>query len=183
MEGKIIGRQSAELTAVFTCGGGKRPPDYVLPDSQDQIPRVRYSIRFIPKDAIWRRRALALEYLIHRPVETSISKVILGIQSLDQPDPRAIIDDASFDFPEAKFTATPNQTRAVNSGLSGALTLIQRPSGSGKTAVIASLCVVLLSRPDQAEGRILVCGISNLLVDNLVRAIFRAMKSIGRSLV
>jgi regulator of nonsense transcripts 1 len=93
----------------------------------------------------------------------------------------------SIDLPGLTFRATSAQTTAVDRAVTQGVTLIQGPPGCGKTAVIAAIVYTLLSNPgvvgQQHSGRILVCGTSNVSVENLVRALLPVMQGLNKSLI
>jgi superfamily II DNA or RNA helicase len=95
---------------------------------------------------------------------------ILGTRHVDE-----VIPDASYDYPGAFFRATPTQTHAVNFALGNVVGIIQGPPGCGKTAVIAALCHTLVTL--LPGFRILVCGTSNVSIENLVHTILPVMQA------
>jgi hypothetical protein len=183
LRGLIEKREKQTLVARFSLASGAHPPDYVAPGQRRNRLLIKYTIVFLPRDTIYKRRCLALDYLATGPGDNSITRTILGRLTVADLPPQLVIPDASYSLYQAEFRATTRQTNAVNFALAKDLALIQGPPGCGKTAVIAALCVTLLTDPELAHTRVLVCGTSNVSVENLVRKIRPAANGIGRSLV
>ena len=93
---------------------------------------------------------------------SSLVRVLLGLSSPGSPD-LARLGDLNFINP----TINESQKTAIKHALSAPeLSLIHGPPGTGKTATVIELIVqFLLAKP---ELRILVCGPSNISVDNIV---------------
>jgi regulator of nonsense transcripts 1 len=184
MKGKVVARSKSDITAVFTAKPPLKPPDFVPPGEwRPYVKRVNYRITFPPNDVIYRRRALALDYLLQEIPNAPITKIILGEGPVGLPEVPPLLSDASFDYGTTNFRATETQTRAVNFALGNPLPVIQGPPGCGKTAVIAAICHALANRKPEQELRILVCGTSNVSIENLVRTIWPVMEAIQCSLV
>jgi hypothetical protein len=182
MVGKVVDVNQRGVLALFKLGADQQPPDYRPPWSLLDVPPVLYTITFSPVDVVYRRAATALDYL-EKAADSEIRAVILGDKRKTTTQGTTLISDASFTFPEAEFAATPVQTEAVNRGLAQSVTLIQGPPGCGKTAVIAAFAVHLLATAKDAKHRILVCGTSNVSVENLVRVVVPAAMGAGKKAV
>jgi hypothetical protein len=150
--------------------------------TRDPKPATECEIQFPPWDTVFVRRALALDYLTTPAGHNPVTSIILGTGNAGPVGMVPAIGNASSLLGIGQLTLTPTQDRAINHALSQDLALIQGPPGCGKTTVISALCVELLRNHDETPGRILVCGTSNVSVENLVRAIHPALNGIGRSL-
>jgi hypothetical protein len=90
--------------------------------------------------------------------------------------------DGSYEIPEVrKFEATCAQSEAIARALRDRLTLIQGPPGCGKTAFITALVYHFLR---QGKGeKIMVCGTSNVSVENLVKMLAPVVRGMGKKVV
>ena len=104
----------------------------------------------------------ALTKLLKTPQEsyTTLQRVLLGLSSPGKPDP-SIVKDVTFLDP----TLNDSQKEAVKFALSmPEVALIHGPPGTGKTYTLIELILQFLR-----QGlRVLVCGPSNISVDNIV---------------
>jgi hypothetical protein len=179
LEGKVVSIQDQIITGVFRMPKDKTPPDYAPLESGAGPAPVLYKIEFMPTYTVHARQLAALDYL-KEETSPKLKKVIFGHLpkwNRESPPP----DDASYQFETVKFEATPSQTRAVDRILRSKLALVQGPPGCGKTAVIAASVVQFL-RHRKGE-RILVCGTSNVSVENLVKALLPTVTAAGGKLV
>jgi regulator of nonsense transcripts 1 len=126
------------------------------------------------------RRLSALEWLKGDKCAPRLKNIILG----HVPQRHRAVEamkDASYEFGDVVFTATPIQTRVLSQAINSDLGLIQGPPGCGKTSVIAACVVHLLRQPD--ARRIRVCGTSNVSVENIVKSLLPIATLAGKTLV
>ena len=104
----------------------------------------------------------ALTKLLKTPPEsyTTLQRVLLGLSSPGKPDP-SIVKDITF----LDLTLNDSQKEAVKFALSmPEVALIHGPPGTGKTYTLIELILQFLKQGQ----RVLVCGPSNISVDNIV---------------
>lgn len=103
-----------------------------------------------------------LTKLLETPVESysTLQRVLLGLSSSGKPDTNMVRDITFFDP-----TLNDSQKEAVKFALGmPELALLHGPPGTGKTYTLIELILQLLAQ----KQRILVCGPSNISVDNIV---------------
>lgn len=97
---------------------------------------------------------------------TALQQVLLGLSSPGTPDPEKARDISFFDP-----TLNASQQDAVRFALSSPdIALIHGPPGTGKTYTLIELILQLLKQGQ----RVLVCGPSNISVDNIVERLSSA---------
>ena len=117
------------------------------------------------------RQVKALERFVkHRAASSDIRQVLLGdIDAACEWDLLSATCERS--IPGSKLKQlNPSQFDAVQHALNYNFTLIQGPPGTGKTTTIASY---VYNRAQQHDGKILVCGPSNVVVEHLTQYIAR----------
>lgn len=108
---------------------------------------------------------------------TPLIQVLLNATSPTSIPPSALSPKATASWPPSLLsTLNPSQQTAILHALaSPEISLIHGPPGTGKTHTLIALIQLLL----QQNQRILVCGPSNLSVDNLVERLSHAQKEPG----
>jgi superfamily I DNA and/or RNA helicase len=150
---------------------------------------LRCNVHFIPCDAVFRRQAFALDHLRNRSPTDPIRQTILGQISSNHHNADnhrkvfTVLTDASYQYSDVKFIATPMQTEAVNRTLSQPFSLVQGPPGCGKTKVISAMVIHLLNQSNWSNEKILVCGTSNAVVQNLASILLPAIRNLDRKFV
>ena len=130
----------------------------------EEVPDGKLWLVKLANDVTYKRINQTLTKLLKMPESnyTSLVRVLLGLSSPGRPDV-ARLGDIMFINP----TINDSQKTAIKHALSvPELSLIHGPPGTGKTATVIELILqLLLANPDL---RILVCGPSNISVDNIV---------------
>ncbi|ETN43672.1 uncharacterized protein HMPREF1541_02831 [Cyphellophora europaea CBS 101466] len=118
----------------------------------------------LANDVTYRRMDQALSKLTKTPEEqyTTLQRVLFGLSQPSAPDLASVsVADLSFLDP----TLNASQRDAVRFALASPdLALIHGPPGTGKTYTLIELILQLVQRGQ----RVLVCGPSNISVDNIV---------------
>jgi len=170
MKGKVKKIDKETIVASFKLKKSLHPPDYSF-NPEEKIPRIQYDISFGPSTTITERKLKAIENLAS--MDNSIQRMILGIGEPAKTIVKINIED------NAKINLS--QKEAISKALKNDFTLIQGPPGCGKTHVIATIVQQLvLTKPNE---RILVCGPSNISIENLVRAISLSLKVINQGII
>ena len=197
MTGKVINITSSGIVIVqLKLFKGFTPPDYndkysVLKDGK--TPEViKYTITFQPNETIYKRRTIALKYLI----ECMNGNLIRDFIVLRNPSTNVNIDeiDGSFDLTNSElstdidqsklvFDATSTQNLAISMAMKNAITLIQGPPGCGKTITATAIAVAMLRRMKINEKkRIMICCQSNTAVENFVKVLGPPVKALGKKI-
>ncbi|KAM0790209.1 hypothetical protein ACM66B_005523 [Microbotryomycetes sp. NB124-2] len=181
---KSTGSPSASATAVqgvratvykvadsrITIALDKRPAPATGEDDDegDDLPS---NVRIIKMSnpATYKRQLFALN-LVQRAIERSQRETEQEQQPLSRLTQIALgfAAPASLDFGEVEFIDTnlnDSQSQAVTHALGTELCLVWGPPGTGKTQVLAEIIRQLVSKGE----RVLVCGGSNLSVDNVLQ--------------
>ncbi|OAL39183.1 hypothetical protein AYO20_01501 [Fonsecaea nubica] len=146
--------QRAVWVALGKEGGGG--------DNVEEVPDGKLWLVKLANDVTYRRMNQTLTRLLKAPESsyTTLQRVLLGLSSPGTADSS---HSDKFDFFDS--TLNPSQQDAVRFALGAPeIALIHGPPGTGKTYTLIELILQLLKR----KQRVLVCGPSNISVDNIV---------------
>lgn len=132
----------------------------------DTLTNSRLWVVKLANDVTYKRMNWALSKLLKTPQEgfTSLQRVLLGLDSPSMPDPSELIQHLAF----TNDNLNESQKQAIKFALaSPQIALIHGPPGTGKTSTIVELVLQFLKKGE----RVLVCGPSNISVDNIVERI------------
>jgi DNA polymerase alpha-associated DNA helicase A len=128
----------------------------------EDVPEGKLWVVKLANDVTFKRMNLTMTKLLKTPSSglTTLQSVLLGITSPGTPDMTTTKDITFFDL-----TLNPSQKDAIRFALSSPeVALIHGPPGTGKTHTLIELILQLLKQ----GRRMLVCGPSNISVDNIV---------------
>ncbi|KIV97470.1 hypothetical protein PV10_01221 [Exophiala mesophila] len=128
----------------------------------ESVPDGRLWIVKLANDVTYRRMSQVLSKLLKTPESsyTTLQNVLLGLSSPGTPDTNAFKELEFFDP-----TLNDSQKDAIRFALASPdVALIHGPPGTGKTYTLIELILQLLKQ----KLRVLVCGPSNISVDNIV---------------
>ncbi|RVX68783.1 hypothetical protein B0A52_07669 [Exophiala mesophila] len=128
----------------------------------ESVPDGRLWIVKLANDVTYRRMNQVLSKLLKTPESsyTTLENVLLGLSSPGTPDVNAFKELEFFDP-----TLNDSQKDAIRFALASPdVALIHGPPGTGKTYTLIELILQLLKQ----KLRVLVCGPSNISVDNIV---------------
>lgn len=132
----------------------------------DALASSRLWIVKLANDVTYKRMDWALGKLFKTPEDglTTLQRVLLGLSSPSPPDTQKLKESLTF----TNDGLNSSQKDAIRFALASPdLALIHGPPGTGKTSTVVELILQL-----QKQGqRILVCGPSNISVDNIVERI------------
>ncbi|KIW22334.1 uncharacterized protein PV07_12231 [Cladophialophora immunda] len=131
-------------------------------DNVEEVPDGKLWLVKLANDVTYKRMNQTLTRLLKTPESsyTTLQRVLLSLSSAGTAD-SSQSDDVVFFDP----TLNPSQQDAVRFALSSPeIALIHGPPGTGKTYTLIELILQLLKR----DQRVLVCGPSNISVDNIV---------------
>ncbi|KAJ9614375.1 hypothetical protein H2200_002511 [Cladophialophora chaetospira] len=131
-------------------------------DDVEEIPDGKLWLVKLANDVTYKRMNQTLTKLLKSPESsyTTLQRVLLGLSSPGTADVDQYKDMVFFDS-----TLNPSQQDAIRFALSSPeLALIHGPPGTGKTYTLIELILQLLKQGQ----RVLVCGPSNISVDNIV---------------
>ncbi|KAI1613162.1 P-loop containing nucleoside triphosphate hydrolase protein [Exophiala viscosa] len=132
-------------------------------DEVENVPDRKLWLVKLANDVTYKRMNQVLTKLLKAPESssyTSLQRVLLGLSSPGTPDLEKT-KDLVFSDP----TLNPSQQDAIRFALSSPeIALIHGPPGTGKTYTLIELILQLLKQ----DQRVLVCGPSNISVDNIV---------------
>ncbi|KIW74355.1 hypothetical protein Z517_12295 [Fonsecaea pedrosoi CBS 271.37] len=146
--------QRAVWVALGKEGGGS--------DNVEEVPDGKLWLVKLANDVTYRRMNQTLTRLLKAPESsyTTLQRVLLGLSSPGTADSS---HSDKVDFFDS--TLNPSQQDAVRFALCAPeIALIHGPPGTGKTYTLIELILQLLKR----NQRVLVCGPSNISVDNIV---------------
>ena len=167
MKGKIRKIDSNELIATFKLPSGLFPPDHY-----NNVSRINYTVTFLPSPTITERKLQAVDNIwIFEP---TIRSMILGTYNPSKNVSNVFINHDD-------HTINSSQHEAISKALTNEFTFIQGPPGCGKTHVIAAIVYQALIR--NPNERILVCGPTNISIENLVFAINNRIRELGKCIV
>ncbi|KAK5095142.1 hypothetical protein LTS08_008304 [Lithohypha guttulata] len=132
----------------------------------DTLTNSRLWVVKLANDVTYKRMNWALSKLLKTPQEgfTSLQRVLLGLDSPSMPDPSELTQHLAF----TNDNLNESQKQAIKFALaSPQIALIHGPPGTGKTSTIVELVLQFLKKGE----RVLVCGPSNISVDNIVERI------------
>ncbi|KIX96336.1 uncharacterized protein Z520_08114 [Fonsecaea multimorphosa CBS 102226] len=132
----------------------------------EEVPDGKLWLVKLANDVTYKRMNQTLTRLLKTPESsyTTLQRVLLGLSS---PGTAAAdsSDSSSSDITFFDPTLNPSQQDAIRFALSSPeIALIHGPPGTGKTYTLIELILQLLKR----NQRVLVCGPSNISVDNIV---------------
>jgi len=171
MIGEIQKIDGNELTASFILPIGLHPPDHVSKKASN-VCRTFYTVTFLPSPIVTKRRLQAIDNIWE--CSPTIRNMILGTYKQIHPAKNVYIND---DDPNINYS----QRAAISKALTNEFTFIQGPPGCGKTHVIAAIVYQALIR--NPNERILVCGPTNISIENLVFAINNRIRELGKCIV
>ncbi|KIW13912.1 hypothetical protein PV08_06693 [Exophiala spinifera] len=129
-------------------------------DSVENIPDGKLWLVKLANDVTYRRMNQTLSKLLKMPAYSSLQRVLLGLSSPGSVD---MDKTKGLEFFDANLN--PSQKDAIRFALSSPdVALIHGPPGTGKTYTLIELILQLLKQGQ----RVLVCGPSNISVDNIV---------------
>ncbi|KAJ4522224.1 hypothetical protein HRR83_003812 [Exophiala dermatitidis] len=131
-------------------------------DDVEAVPDGKLWLVKLANDVTFKRMNQALTKLLKTPESsyTLLQRVLLGLSSPGAPDPQQAKDIVFHDA-----TLNDSQQDAVRFALSSPeIALIHGPPGTGKTYTLIELILQFLKQGQ----RVLVCGPSNISVDNIV---------------
>lgn len=140
-------------------------------DEVEGVPDGKLWIVKLANDVTYKRMHQTLTKLLKAPSSsyTPLQNVLLGLSSPGTADP-SIVKDLAFHDP----TLNASQRDAIRFALSSPeIALIHGPPGTGKTYTLIELILQFL----QQNLRVLVCGPSNISVDNIVERLAAASPS------
>ncbi|KAK5062950.1 hypothetical protein LTR84_005026 [Exophiala bonariae] len=140
-------------------------------DDVEAVPDGKLWIVKLANDVTYKRMHQVLTKILKTPESsyTSLQSVLLGLSSPGTVDPSQI-KDLEFLDP----TLNESQKDAIRFALSSPeIALIHGPPGTGKTYTLIELILQFLKR----NLRVLVCGPSNISVDNIVERLAAASPS------
>lgn len=129
----------------------------------DALASNRLWVVKLSNDVTYRRMNWALTKLLQTSggAFTPLQRVLLGLSPPGSPDPARLKAELAF----TNLSLNDSQKEAIKFALASPdLALIHGPPGTGKTSTIVELILQLLAQ----EQRVLVCGPSNISVDNIV---------------
>lgn len=129
----------------------------------DTLASSRLWVVKLANDVTYKRMDWALGKLLKTSDEafSPLQRVLLGLSSPGTPDPSQLNAELTF----INLSLNDSQKDAIKFALASPdLALIHGPPGTGKTSTIVELILQLL----QKGQRVLVCGPSNISVDNIV---------------
>lgn len=129
----------------------------------DDLASERLWVVKLANDVTYKRMYWALTKLLKTPDEgfTTLQRVLLGLSSPSPPDQQRLNDKLDF----VNGGLNNSQKEAMRFALaSQEVALIHGPPGTGKTSTIVELVLQFLKQ----DQRVLVCGPSNISVDNIV---------------
>lgn len=143
---------------------GKGGDDHDKGESDvDTLASSRLWVVKLANDVTYKRMDWALGKLLKISDEafSPLQRVLLGLSSPGMPDSSQLTANLTF----TNTSLNESQKDAIRFGLASPdLALIHGPPGTGKTSTIVELVLQLL----QKDQRVLVCGPSNISVDNIV---------------
>ena len=137
----------------------------------EEVPDGKLWLAKLANDVTYKRMSQTLARLLKNPETsyTTLQQVLVGLSSPGNSDPSTFKDLTFFDA-----TLNTSQQDAVRFALSSPdLALIHGPPGTGKTYTLIELILQLL----KLGQRVLVCGPSNISVDNIVERLALASPS------
>jgi len=140
-------------------------------DEVESVPDGKLWLVKLANDVTYKRMHQTLTKLLKAPSSsyTPLQNVLLGLSSPGTPDD-SVVKDLTFQDP----TLNPSQRDAIRFALSSPeIALIHGPPGTGKTYTLIELILQFLQR----NQRVLVCGPSNISVDNIVERLAAASPS------
>ncbi|ETI20183.1 hypothetical protein G647_08217 [Cladophialophora carrionii CBS 160.54] len=140
-------------------------------EDMDEVPDGKLWLVKLANDVTYKRMNQTLTKLLTGPESsyTSLQRVLLGLSSPGTTDPAQFKEISFFDG-----TLNPSQQEAIRFALSSPeLALIHGPPGTGKTYTLIELILQFLKQGQ----RVLVCGPSNISVDNIVERLALASPS------
>lgn len=129
----------------------------------DMLASSRLWVVKLANDVTYKRMDWALGKLLKTSDEafSPLQRALLGLSSPGTPDPSQLNAELTF----INLSLNDSQKDAIKFALASPdLALIHGPPGTGKTSTIVELILQLL----QKGQRVLVCGPSNISVDNIV---------------
>lgn len=143
---------------------GKGGDDHDKGESDiDALASSRLWVVKLANDVTYKRMDWALGRLLKTSDEafSPLQRVLLGLSSPGSPDSTQLSAELTFTNP----SLNDSQKEAIKFALASPdIALIHGPPGTGKTSTIVELVLQLL----QKGHRVLVCGPSNISVDNIV---------------
>ncbi|EXJ83233.1 hypothetical protein A1O1_06852 [Capronia coronata CBS 617.96] len=140
-------------------------------DDVEAVPDGKLWLVKLANDVTYKRMNQALTKLLKTPEAsyTALQRVLLGLSSPGSPNLETV-KDVVFCDP----TLNASQQDAIRFALSSPeIALIHGPPGTGKTYTLIELILQLLKQ----NQRVLVCGPSNISVDNIVERLALASSS------
>lgn len=129
----------------------------------DALTTSRLWVVKLANDVTYKRMDWALGKMLKMPDEgfTSLQRILLGLSSPSSPDPTKLKQRLTY----TNEALNDSQREAIRFALASTeIALIHGPPGTGKTSTIVELVLQLLKQ----DSRVLVCGPSNISVDNIV---------------
>ncbi len=148
-----VGQRAVWVALGKDTGGG---------EDVDELPDGKLWLVKLANDFTYKRMNQTLSKLLKSPESsyTTLQRVLLGLSSPGTADAAQFKDMTFFDP-----TLNPSQQDAIRFALSSPeVALIHGPPGTGKTYTLIELILQLLKQGQ----RVLVCGPSNISVDNIV---------------
>ena len=173
--GKVKKKTNDSILIVFKMAENEYFPDSKLSPFVESFPdfKVPYYISFKP-DLIFIKRSI--EVIENFSLNDKLKDIIFGKEKNFTKIPENKISTNL-----TTFELNTSQFEAVNNAFKYPLSLIQGPPGCGKTHTIASIVeIALLSKKYQ---KILVCGPSNVSIENIVSILSPVTKNLGKELI
>ena len=129
----------------------------------DALASQRIWVVKLANDVTYKRMDWALGKLLKTPDDglTTLQRVLLGLSSPSPPDATKLKQDLTF----TSHSLNESQKEAIRFALASPdIALIHGPPGTGKTSTVVELVLQFLKQGQ----RVLVCGPSNISVDNIV---------------
>lgn len=142
---------------------GKSNEDNTNDTDVDNLASSRLWVVKLANDVTYKRMNWALTKLLKTPDEgyTILQRVLLGLSSPSPPDQQKLNVKLGF----VNEGLNESQKEAIRFALASQdIALIHGPPGTGKTSTIVELILQFLKQ----DQRVLVCGPSNISVDNIV---------------
>lgn len=138
----------------------------------DALASSRLWVVKLANDVTYKRMNWALGKLLKTPEDglTTLQRVLLGLSSPSAPDAQMLREELIFN----NEGLNSSQRDAIRFALASPdLALIHGPPGTGKTSTVVELILQLQKR----NQRVLVCGPSNISVDNIVERLVASSPS------
>jgi len=170
MKGTVFRIENDIIHAVFPLKISLYPPDFVN-DKNTKPERVQYYVTFKPSKTMMMRKFAAVHRL--KILDKRISNFII---CKSKP-----VEKLNFVYIDEMSKINFSQQSAIKKALGNNVTLIQGPPGCGKTHVISAIIKQHLT--NFPEEKIIVCGPTNVSIENLVTAINEAIKPINQEAI